>query len=74
MVERPGIEDVQLLRVQSTSLADLHLSACAHFSIESCEEPLLAEAQPSTSGSEGTIVRNSFPLPIKSLAGSSTTF
>ncbi|BDA49739.1 hypothetical protein COCOBI_14-3590 [Coccomyxa sp. Obi] len=47
-------EEGTLVRAQSTSLADLHLSGCGHFSVDSCADVLLPEPHPSTSGSEGT--------------------
>lgn len=50
-------EEGTLVRAQSTSLADLHLSGCGHFSVDSCADVLLPEPHTSTSGSEGTPVR-----------------
>ena len=50
-------EEGTLVRAQSTSLADLHLSGCGHFSVDSCADVLLPEPHHSTSGSEGTPVR-----------------
>ncbi|EIE18734.1 hypothetical protein COCSUDRAFT_68177 [Coccomyxa subellipsoidea C-169] len=49
-----GEEEGGLVRCQSTSLADLHLSGCGHFSMDSCADVLLPEPHPCTSGSEGT--------------------
>lgn len=51
-----GAEERLLVRSQSTTLADMHLSGCGHFSMDSCAGVLLPEPQPSTSGSEGTTV------------------